>query len=276
MGVTTSKAPNPGIADKNDPRYTPLNDFDIMGLKTLVGGQDAILGGINVIGRNELQIKAYLQEGIKAEVGDTILIAGNRKGIISAAVYADDNPDVVLTLTVIEQDIPQRNAASAQDLLDDGFIGQNTREVDYIFGIQTATGTESGKISGATTHTLILGTPTVIKKKTIDPSTWNPIAQAMRKYAGTVPVTVTVDVYIDGGVTKTGAGNVTFTSQGNGDIVVGVAVAGTVDVVLEPGVTYAVTDGDTSVSEVQETGNGFFTPADTADVQICTIWNYVA
>ena len=208
MGTTTSKAPNPRITDKNDPRYTPLNDFDKNSLKTIVGGQDAILGGINVINGNEVQIKAYLVEGEKAEVGDMILIAGNRKGIITAAVYADDNPDVVLTLTVVEQDIPQRNDATPEELTADGFIGQSTREVDYVFGIQTATGTESEKIAGGTTHNFILGAPTVIKKKTVDPATWNPIARAMADYAeqSETTVAVTLTVYSDEGITPAANG----------------------------------------------------------------------
>jgi len=275
MGTVTSKAPNPAITDKNDARYTPLNDFDKMGLKTIVGGQDAILGGINVIGRQELQVRSYLVEGEKAEVGDTILMAGNRKGIIKSVVYTNDNPDVVLTITVIEHDIPQRNAASAQDLLDDGFIGQNTREVDLVFGLQTATGTDSDKIVGATTHTLILGSPTVIKKKTVDPATWNPIAQAMRKYQGAGLVTVTVNAFSDAGITP-GVDGFDFVIENSGYSLSNAdLVAGTADVELKSGVQYNFTDPGNSGAdcEIQETGNGHFTPSDDP-AQTITFHNF--
>ena len=99
MALVTSKAPNPRITDTNDARYTDLNRFNKNAITTIVSGQDVMVGGINVIGMGELQVRAYLEEGVQAAIGDTVLL-GNRVGTIKAVEYDASDPDVVLNITV--------------------------------------------------------------------------------------------------------------------------------------------------------------------------------
>jgi len=281
MGVIVSKAPNPRITDVNDAQYTRLNDFDVNGLKSIVGGQDFIAGGINTIGRLNIQLKNFIRPLTvldQAVVGD-IAMVGNRVGVITAVAYDGLTPNTIEALTVHERNIPQRNAAVAQDLTDDNMIGQSGRKTEYTFGVVDATGDILETVqfsSGTTTHTLLLGSITVMKQPTLDPSSWNPIAQAIRKFAGTIARTVSITAFTDGGTTPAGNTDVTFTSLGDGSVITSTMASGIGTAVLEPGVTYEVKDGDGSAAEVQETGSTFFTPADTADAQPVTLWNYVA
>ena len=96
MPLSTSKGPNPNITDRNDPQYTPLNDFNNnFVLRGLIGDADAyISNGFKA----HSTVKPLAKGTISA--GDHAVI-GNRKGMVTSVL----DYDIKLSIETLSGDL---------------------------------------------------------------------------------------------------------------------------------------------------------------------------
>ena len=267
--LVTPKSPNLRETNTSDARYTDLNRAN-RGLGLSMMEFDNMFSGVQHLPNNELRMPvSYIENAADAvQPGDRVLIA-NRVARIRAVDTDGADPDIMLHLQIVEENMPLPPGAVEAE---ENFINAVTREVDHIIGIADADSAISSRLRGGSTDGLNPAAPVIISKNSADPATWGATARAQRKYAGFVKVAVTIEAYSDAGSTPVANGQDIYASVAgepyvqanavNGQIAGG---AGQVTLQLERGVRYVFRDDGELLAEVQPhpaSGSAYLVPLD--------------
>lgn len=204
MGTVAFKYPNPLISDMNDPRYTPLHNFNYrQDTRALIADLGATLG-------NQILEHIYAEENFPNDnnpiptikVGD-IAVLGNRVGLVTGVVYGDDSNggNNKLIALKVQEDMRYLPVDMRATPTDYGYKNDRAREVVYLFSnvddpadIAAITGGEQVIEPGQ--RSLYTGQIGVLRSRTYDPQTWNQTSRALKKFQEqySAPTLVTLEV----------------------------------------------------------------------------------
>lgn len=184
MSTVTPKGPNPNISDKSDPRYTPLNDFQLYwGMAGLIGDADSYL----TQGFEAISGVKKIQE-LNIEPNDLVCI-GNRKGtVVSVTTGLDKYDNTVVTSILVHEELRYLPIPYQDNPTSFGYTSAGIdRQVRYILGVL-----KDGQALGFTpdpsdvlltgNNAPYTGTILVMKAPTTNSSSWNNVAQAVEEF----------------------------------------------------------------------------------------------
>jgi hypothetical protein len=191
MALAPSKAPNPTISDVNDPRYTPLNQFNrAIGARALIAELGAVSG-------NNIAEHLYVEDNIalgdallKVQPGD-IAYMGNRVGMVLQVLEAlDTNNYTSLVAIKVHEDmryLPLDYKSDPESFGYDDSLAKVGRTVTYILGnaknnVDFSSIVVGGKNFQPGSYSFYTGQIQVIKQKTYNPQTWTNTARALLAY----------------------------------------------------------------------------------------------